>query len=77
MTEDELKTAADEFRAAPARAIEKRDTALRQAAAEGWRQTDIIAATGFSRETVRQALNPQARAAVRAAEAQRAADRKT
>jgi DNA-binding phage protein len=73
MTEDELREAADRFRTAPKRALEERDAALQRAAAEGWRQTELARATGFSRETIRQALNPDARAAVRAAEAQRAA----
>ncbi len=71
MTEDDLKAAAKRFRDAPRRAIEERDAALRRAAAEGWKQADIIRATGFSREAVRQALNPDARAAVKKAVANR------
>lgn len=76
MTEEGLQAAAQRFREAPKRALEERDAALQQAAAEGWKQVDIIRATGFSRETVRQALKPEARAAVRDAEARRAADRR-
>lgn len=75
MTEDDLKAAADRFRDAPRRALEERDAALRNAHAEGWKQVDIIRATGFSREAVRLALNPEARAAVKKAVADRRAAR--
>lgn len=71
MTEDDLHAAARRFREAPQRAIDERDAVLRQAKAEGWRQADIIRATGFSREAVRLALNPDARAAVKKAVADR------
>lgn len=73
MTEDELKAAADRYRDAPRRAMEERDAALRKAAAEGMTQAQIIRATGFSREAVRLALNPEARAAVKQAVADRRA----
>lgn len=75
MTEDELRAAADEFRDAPRRAIEKRDAALREAydGGNGMGVMEISRITGFSRETVRQALNPEARAAVKAAAAERRA----
>jgi len=63
-----IRDAVAEYDAAPARALARRDQLLREAAEEGGlRQIDIIKLTGYSRETVRQALNPQARAAVRAA----------
>lgn len=55
------------FEEAPQRAREERDQALRALAVEqGLRQTDLIALTGYSRETVRQALNPVKRDEIRA-----------
>jgi hypothetical protein len=71
MTENDLRAAADEFRDAPRRAAEKRDAALRQAHTDGMGVMEISRITGFSRETVRQALNPEARDAVKRAAAER------
>ncbi|GAA2644457.1 hypothetical protein GCM10010399_92940 [Dactylosporangium fulvum] len=39
-------------------AIEERNEAIRAAAAEGMKQADIVRETGYSRETIRQILNP-------------------
>lgn len=69
----EVLDAVAEYSAAPAIALARRDERLRKAAAMGLRQVDIIKLTGYSRETVRQALKPEARAAVRAAVERRAA----
>lgn len=71
MTEDQLKAAADAFRDAPRRAAEQRDAALRQAHADGMGVMEIARITGFSRETIRQALSPEVRAAVKRAAAER------
>lgn len=65
--------AVSEYAAAPAIALARRDEQLREAAAMGLRQVDIIKLTGLSRETVRQALKPEARAAVRQAAEERRA----
>jgi hypothetical protein len=43
-------------------ALAKRDARLREFAAAGWRPVDIQRVTGYSRETIRQALKPEARA---------------
>lgn len=76
MTEDELKAVVPDYEAAAERLLEERDAKLRRARDEGWRQVDIIKVTGLARETVRQALNPEIRAAVKqAAAARRAAKR--
>lgn len=71
--EAEVLDAVAEFKAAPGLALARRNERLRSAAALGLSQTEIIKLTGYSRETVRQALNPDARAAVKhAAEERRA-----
>lgn len=55
-------------------APERRNKRIRAAAqAAELRQIDVIKLTGYSRETVRQALNPGARAAVRQAAEERRA----
>lgn len=63
--EAEVLGALAEYEAAPAAALARRDERLRKAAEMGLRQVDIMKLTGYSRETVRQALKPEARAAVR------------
>lgn len=72
--EQEILDALAEYRAAPAVALARRDERIREAAAKaGLRQVDVIKLTGLSREAVRQALNPEARAAVKQAAEQRRA----
>jgi hypothetical protein len=71
--EQRLCAAIAEYNAAPARALETRDEAIRAAADMGLRQVDIVQITGYSRETIRKALSPEVRAAVRQAREQRAA----
>ncbi len=73
MTEEELKEVVERFRTAPERAREERDEGLRRARAEGWRPVDIQRVTGYSAETIRQALNPEARVAARQQVAERRA----
>lgn len=46
-------------------AKERRDQAIRQANESGCAQTDIVKATGLTRETIRRITNPEAAAAVR------------
>lgn len=71
MTEDELRDLIAAYDAAGAQLAEAdaarlrvRDEGLRRARTEGMRQVDIIRITGYSKETVRKALNPEAREAV-------------
>lgn len=82
MTEDELRQliarydrAGEEIAAAEERRLAERDAGLRRARDAGWRPVDIERFTGYSRETVRQALNPEARAAAKKAAADRRATR--
>lgn len=49
-------------------AKEQRDEAIRQADKSGCAQTDIVKATGLTRETIRRITNPEAAAAVRKAQ---------
>jgi DNA invertase Pin-like site-specific DNA recombinase len=49
-------------------AKELRDQAIRQADKSGCAQTDIVKATGLTRETIRRITNPEAAAAVRNAQ---------
>lgn len=53
VTEDELKAVNKEFEAALAAAHRKRAQTIARAIDEGWAQKDVIAVTGYSRETVR------------------------
>lgn len=73
--EEELRAAIAEYEAALPRALEARDERIRRIAAEyDLKQVDIIRITGYSRETVRQALDPKVRAAMKkSAEERRAA----
>lgn len=73
--EQRLRDAVAEFQAAPARALEARDAVIREVAESGLRQVDIIRITGYSRETVRQALNPEIRAAMKKAAEERRAQK--
>ncbi len=76
--EDELRAVIAEYEAALPRALKARDEGIRRVAEKGLKQVDIIRITGYSRETVRQALNPEIRAAMKkAAEQRRAAKGKS
>lgn len=66
MTDQELQAVVAEYDAACEQALQQRDAKFRQAIEQGRSQADIIRATGYSRETVRQALNPKIRAALNA-----------
>lgn len=56
--EDELRAAVEWYKSAPERAKQERDKTIRQVARRyDLRQVDIIKLTGYSRETVRQALD--------------------
>lgn len=82
MTEDELREliarydkAGEEIASAEERRLAERDAGLRRARDEGWRPVDLERLTGYSREAIRQALNPEARAAAKRAAADRRAAR--
>jgi hypothetical protein len=62
-TEDELRGVVAEYEATKKAAIAKRDAQLRAFHAAGWRSVDLQRVTGYSRETVRQALRPETRLA--------------
>lgn len=62
MNPQKLTDAQNTYKAAveaAAQAKKNRDDLLRQAKAEGARQTDIVKATGLTRETVRRILDPR------------------
>ncbi|GAA2617294.1 hypothetical protein GCM10010399_55360 [Dactylosporangium fulvum] len=61
--EDELRAVIAEYEATKKAALAKRDAALRAFHAAGWRAVDLQRVTGYSRETIRQALHPEARLA--------------
>lgn len=66
MTDEEIRAAVAEYDATCEEALQKRDATFRRAVEQGRIQADIIRATGYSRETVRQALHPEIRAAINA-----------
>lgn len=86
MTEDELRAIVATYEQARAQiraqlqaeeeaSRHARDEGLRRAKAEGMKQVQIMAITGYSKETVRQALNPDVRKAVNEAKRARRAAR--
>src|SRR5262249_51225932 len=60
-TEDELRAIIAEYEATKTAALAKRDAQLRDFHAAGWRPIDLQRITGYSRETIRQALHPEIR----------------
>jgi hypothetical protein len=60
-TEDELRAIIAEYEATKTSALAKRDAQLRDFHAAGWRPIDLQRITGYSRETIRQALHPEVR----------------
>lgn len=72
--EAEIKAIATDYEEGAERLLEERDAKLRRAIDDGWKQADLVRITGYSRETIRQALHPEIRAQLRA---RRAAKRPT
>lgn len=74
-TDDEIRQIITDYEQAKEHALDQlidtRDERLRAALNSGRTQADLIRATGMSREAMRQALNPEVRAAVRKARAER------
>lgn len=66
MTEDDIRRVVADYEQDKATATARRDQRLRNLHAAGLAQADIIRGTGYSRETVRQILNPEARAQINA-----------
>jgi hypothetical protein len=62
-TEEDLREVVSGYEASKKAALMQRDAQLREFHARGWRPIDLQRATGYSRETIRQALNPDVRQA--------------
>ena len=62
-TEDELREVVSGYEATKSAALMRRDAQLREFHARGWRPVDLQRVTGYSRETIRQALHPEVRRA--------------
>ena len=62
-TEEELHEVVSGYEASKNAALMRRDAQLREFHARGWRPVDLQRVTGYSRETVRQALHPEVRRA--------------
>ncbi len=65
-TERELRSLIAEYEATKNAALAKRDAQLQAFHAAGWRPVELQRVTGYSRETIRQALRPEARRVVNA-----------
>jgi hypothetical protein len=62
-TEDELREVVSGYEATRSAALMRRDAQIREFHARGWRPVDLQRVTGYSRETIRQALHPEVRRA--------------
>jgi hypothetical protein len=62
-SEDDLQAVVARYNATRAAALTERDEQLRAFHAAGWRPVDLQRITGYSRETIRQALRPEIRRA--------------
>lgn len=71
----ELTKAIDAYNAALEDAKQRRADKVRQAHEEGMTQTEIVKATGYTRETIRRILNPDAAEAVKEAAARKRAEK--
>jgi hypothetical protein len=60
-TEDQLRDVVGSYEATKDAALLRRDAQLREFHARGWRPVDLQRVTGYSRETIRQALRPEVR----------------
>jgi len=60
-TEGQLRDVVSSYEATKNAALLRRDAQLREFHARGWRPVDLQRVTGYSRETIRQALRPEAR----------------
>lgn len=62
-SENDLRAIVARYEATRAAALTERDKQLRAFHAAGWRPVDLQRVTGYSRETIRQALRPEVRRA--------------
>jgi hypothetical protein len=62
-SEDDLRGVVAEYQATRTAALARRDEQLRAFHTAGWRPVDLQRVTGYSRETIRQALRPEVRQA--------------
>jgi hypothetical protein len=62
-TDDELRDVVSGYESSKRAALLRRDAQLREFHARGWRPVDLQRVTGYSRETIRQALHPTVREA--------------
>ncbi|WP_405098425.1 hypothetical protein [Micromonospora sp. NBC_01412] len=62
-SEDDLHSVVARYEATRAAALTERDEQLRAFHTAGWRPVDLQRVTGYSRETIRQALRPEVRQA--------------
>jgi hypothetical protein len=62
-TDEELRAVVSGYEASKNAALMRRDAQLREFHARGWRPVDLQRVTGYSRETIRQALHPEVRLA--------------
>ncbi|WP_328342383.1 hypothetical protein [Micromonospora sp. NBC_00421] len=62
-SEGDLRAVVARYEATRAAALTERDEQLRAFRAAGWRPVDLQRITGYSRETIRQALRPETRRA--------------
>ncbi|MFV2022580.1 hypothetical protein [Micromonospora sp. LOL_023] len=62
-SEDDLRAVVATYEATRAAALTARDEQLRAFHAAGWRPVELQRVTGYSRETIRQALRPEVRRA--------------
>jgi hypothetical protein len=60
-SEADLREVVHGYEATKDAAMKRRDAQLREFHARGWRPVDLQRATGYSRETIRQALHPEIR----------------
>jgi hypothetical protein len=60
-TEGQLREVVSSYEATKDAALTRRDAQLREFHARGWRPVDLQRVTGYSRETIRQALRPEVR----------------
>ena len=65
-SEDSLRFVSTEYEEAKRQLLARRDEQLRTFHANGWRPVDLQRITGYSRETIRHALNPDVRIAANA-----------
>src|SRR5690349_25016882 len=62
-TEEALRSLVDDYDEGKRQLLARRDQRIRDFHASGWRPVDLQRITGYSRETIRQALNPKVRQA--------------